>query len=354
MRSKLLLALVCLGTVVFATVPTHFFNEHQSEILEGAIVEGDGYCYGVGRSRPITNSKISWKNAKQKAELLALDRLIRRMTIDNVTWPKALSPESISTLANAYMEKMAISATLSHIQTLYTERELDHMVAVVAVSKEEAKKLLPPTFTSIYEHLFTEEALFQGFLPIEVLSELYAMENPIPQAVNRSPWTNQLNQASFSTYRLRRLPDYVGRYPVGTLQVCTHPSYQLGMRAYQNSQLQEAYSHFLTAAEATLAYDALNMAGNVARRIGKLNEAVPLLLHAAYLKPASSHPWVHLAFVAEHLGSLDVMASCIAEAEMRNPDAWSREQIVILREKVQALTTVKSTDELPQVNDGIE
>ena len=63
-------------------------------------------------------------------------------------------------------------------------------------------------------------------------------------------------------------------------------------------------------------------------------EGSPLLLHAAYLKPTSPYPWVHLAFVALHAGDAALAERCCAKAASLGPDdPWVRTQIANVRAK---------------------
>jgi hypothetical protein len=252
------------------------------------------------------------------------------------------------------MKLLSINTKLKGMSVIWRGRESEYAISVVAAPISEAAKIPKSTFNDLRVRLLSDEVFYLKQIPIEVLTKLRKTQEVLPQEIDRTPWEEQLRAASFKSIKLKRLPDFAGRYPVGSAKTTNDIAYQRGMNAYKQGLLEDAYVAFLESVEKTFSYDALNMAGNVARRIGKCSEAVPLLLHAAYLKPTSPHPWVHLAFVAESMGSLNVMEDCFSAVEMRNPDAWSREQIAILREKVQALTTVESTDELPQVNDGIE
>lgn len=354
MRFKIFLILLSLGVVANATTLTSFFEANKNDILSEQITEGEGYVFGVAHVRPLTTSANSWKNAEKRSILLAQGNVLQRVALSKLVWPKSISVEQQHIIAEAYMRTQSLFRTVHQMRVLCQVREENGWVTVVALPIEESNRFKKVTFSELREKMLASETIFGGVLPIETLIVLRATQDDMPKEIDRTPWLSSLDQAHFETYHLKRLPALAGRYPIGTCEPIDGEYYQRGMQAYQQGDLLRAYEAFLAEAEKSLAYDALNMAGNVARRIGKLNEAVPLLLHAAYLKPTSSHPWVHLAFVAEHLGSLEVMACCIAEAEMRNPDTWSREQITILRERVQTLITVKSTDGLPQENGVIE
>lgn len=337
MRFKFFLIMLSLGVVVNATTLNSFFETHKNEILARHITEGNGFVFGIAHARAITSSANSWKNAEKKSILMALDDVIRRSALRNLVWPTSITTTHQRAITEAYMKTLSVEATVRRMQILWQTREHDGYTAVVALPTEEIAKIPMVTFFELREQMLNENFVFEGRLPVDVLIALRATKEKMPKEIDRVPWLPFLQQSHFKTYRLKRLPELAGCYPIGTCEVSHGDCYQQGMQAYQRGDLIGAYDAFLEAAEKSLSYDAFNMAGNVARRIGKNSEAVALLLHAAYLNQSSPHPWVHLAFVAEAGGMLELAENCCCMAEQRNLDNWSKEQIALIRSQIDVL-----------------
>lgn len=337
MRSNLLGLALILGVVVHATTPNAYFLQHQNGILQEKITQGAGFVYGVGRAKQASQSGVSKQIAKGKSELVATVNLLRREAMENVIWPEEVSSLNREIISAAYMKYLSITANVNGIQTLWQGFDSEGCVSVVCFPVSEAAKIRAPSFADIYKTLIKDEVFFSGMLSIETLISLRMTQENLPPEVERTQWDEILKCARFSTPRLRRLPQFAGRYPIGSCTTSYGSDYHQGMQAYQVGNLSEAYDLFLAEVEQTFAYDALNMAGNVARRIGKNSEAVALLLHAAYLNQNSPHPWVHLAFVAEANGMLELAENCCCMAEQRNLDNWSKEQIALIRSQIDVL-----------------
>lgn len=327
MRFNLFLCAVIVGVEVYASTPLDFFNQNREDVLSEKCVSGGGLFFGVGRARVLLTSSTGKVNARNKAKLLAMDSLIRNNSFCNVAWPTQLDLRTRDVIQAAYRKQMTITAQLKNVQTVYETLQEGEAIVVVAAPFEVISGLPQVTFTDIYQTLVTERTLFSGLLSVEDLVALRSTQEQLPPTVDRTPWEQVLNKALFATPRLARLPQFAGRYPIGQSARPVGEAYARGQRAYNAGALQEAYTAFIEEVELTFSYDALNMAGNVARRIGKWEEAIPLLLHAAYLNPDSPHPWVHLAFVAHSLERPELVKQYCQAARSRNPDQWTLQQI---------------------------
>ena len=91
----------------------------------------------------------------------------------------------------------------------------------------------------------------------------------------------------------------------------------------------------LASAERAYTFDALNLAANAGRRLGKNPEVAVLALAAADLAPESPYPWVHLAFVALAEEKDDLCeVCCVRAASLGQRDAWVIDQVKELRGKL--------------------
>lgn len=334
-RFKLSLIACLLGVGAFASTPSELFTTHREQILSAPVTQCETYCFGVGSAKASSSSANARRIAKEKAALLALDHLIRYSVLRDVVWPDALFGGIREQIASAYIKCITVDVKIKKAQTVSVFQHGEEDIAVVALPMAEVAKLPRVSFPDIFKRLSTEKSLFSGLLSVDALIALQTTQGPLPPVVNRVPWEIALREARFSIPKLKYLPQFAGRYPIGTTDATYGVNYQRGMQAYQKGDLVSAYEAFLAETEQTFSYDALNMAGNVARRIGKSAEAVPLLLHATYLNPKSPHPWVHLGFAAKSLEDLELAESCCVLAEERSMDQWSQTQVAIIRKEIQ-------------------
>ncbi len=306
------------------------FATHRAAILSGKMA-AEGFVFCVARVAPEDDSPLEEALAQEQAGLLASANLLLRLAAAGVTWPEALSGKERATLTATLAERLNLSVKVHGLQTIFQSREGKGWVAVAALPESEAKAVPHVTLPEAVRLLLSEESWLAPGVPVKALLALHATQKDPPKAVERTPWAAALSAAHFGTPRLRALPRLAGLAPLGWDAPPMDSDYAAGMAAYGQGDLQTAYAAFLASAERAWTYDALNMSGNVARRLGALNEAVPLLLHAAFLRPSGPHPWVHLAFVAKELGNDALCEQCCREAEARVPDSWSKEQLKRLR-----------------------
>lgn len=328
--------LFALFSVLGMAQEAEVFNRNAEAVLAGKLLAADGLHFGVARVVPEDDSVLEESIAKQQAILLASVHLLCRLAVERIVWPETLSERDQIALADFLTARLRLSATLKGLQTVAEIREGNAFVAVVALSEPAASAVPRLTFPEARAFLLEEEHWFDPTAPLDALLALHATQAPLPKAIDRTPWQSALDTATFPTPRLRALPRLAGRAPIGTAQPPSDSDFAMGQAAYARGELHSAYGAFLASAEHIWSYDALNMAGNVARRLGKNAEAVPLLLHAAYLCPTSPHPWVHLAFVAEALGSPTLAGHCCHAAETRSPDAWTIAQLNRLRKTMES------------------
>lgn len=314
------------------------FESNKEDILENGIREAEGFRFGVGVGAPLTDNQSSLRAAQGKSELLATGDLIRSVALSDLEWPASISEKSRRALSEYY--RFSVSATLSCTTKVYQVREGRNWTTVVAVPAKQTEKIGKVAFPELREQLLRPKYVFSEQAPDEAIVELLCSRQEFPP-IDRAPWESNLGAAKFENFYLRKLPLFAGRCIVAYDSGDSKKDYEKGMRAYGKGLLPEAYDFFVSAAEKSWTFDVLNMAGNVARRIGKNDEAVAFLLYAAQLDPEKPFPWVHLAFVAQQKGNSELCESCCKEAEARNPDKWTSEQIAILRKRIEDKTSEK-------------
>ncbi len=145
------------------------------------------------------------------------------------------------------------------------------------------------------------------------------------------PFSSWLGKTDFKD-DLSPLNKLSGRIPGGMIWAVDE-YYQAGLNAFQANQLPEAYEYFCKSLAENISFDACNMGGNTARRIGRPTEAIALLLQAAVLNPKSPYPWVNLALAFDHIQEKTLVEYCLKQAEQRPLDDWSKQQIKHLKTK---------------------
>lgn len=326
------------------------FEANKEEILEDNLREVQGIRFGVGVGISATNTPASLRSAQGKSQLLATGDLIRSVALSELEWPQSVSEESRRALSEYY--RSSVSATLSQITKVYQRQENGKWITVVAVSSDQTKKIEKITFPELYRQLSSSKSVFSQHAPDEAIVELLSSQQQLTP-IDRTPWEKNLCAVKFHHPHLRKLPVFAGRCVVKHDLGNWGQDYEKGMKAYGKGLLAEAYNFFASAAEKSWTFDVLNMAGNVARRIGKDDEAVAFLLYAAHLNPSKPFPWVHLAFVANQKGNNELCETCCKEAESRNPDKWTVEQIAILRERFKK-REIRSTQTTTPVEESVK
>lgn len=313
--------------------PGEVFVANRADILSEETCAVGGYRFSCAVEEVSSEEDGDEREvAKQAAAFWASTDLVWGAVTERLEWPDALAPEHCRVLANALPALFPVSANVRGLTLVYEAFDGERWTAVAALPEEQLAALPRITFEAARDRLLAPELIYAPDAPIEALAALRALEEPLPAPVDRAPWAALLSKAAFATPRLSALPRLAGRYPSGSAGLPKDADYTRGIEAYGKGDLQAAYAGFLASAERAYTFDALNMAGNVARRLGKSPEAAALLLHAAYLKPASPYPWVHLAFVAKAEGDAALAERCCEQALERGPeDAWVVEQVAALR-----------------------
>lgn len=336
MRSKqrllALLACLSLGTAL-AVTPGEVFQANRDTILLGECAEKDGFFFSVSRAKFRVNTLTGRKLAEDRSHVNASVGLLAQAAFSQVEWPDTLDAETRSVLRDWLLYRLNLSATVSGIQTVYSEEEDGQWVTVVAVPSKALADVPRFTFEELRDRLLTLETLSDPDAPLEALLALRATLGPVPKPVDRKPWESLLAEAKFPSDSLNALPRLAGRYPLGTTERPTDDFYTKGNAAFAKKDVRGAYVAYLNSLTRGWSFAALNMAGNCARRLGRNAEAAALLLQAAYLKPESPYPWIHLAFVARAVGDEALCAQCADRAEERaGESAWTHEQLAVLRE----------------------
>ena len=335
------LALCCAGAGEAHVV----FEENKSEVLEQGARCLEGFRFGVGRGTLISESGASRAAARGKSELVAKGDLIRSVALSEVDWPDSISEKSRRELSEYYQG--SVIAKIAGIEKVYQEQDGNTWVTVVAVPSSATGGIGKIRFPELYKQLASSALIFSERAPNNAIIELLASQQS-RSPIEIAPWEASLYKAKFQNFYLRKLPVFAGRCDVKHDLGNWEADYEKGLRAYRKGKLEEAYSLFIAAAGKVWKFDVFNMAGNIARRIGRSDEAVAMLLHAAYLAPDKPFPWVHLGFIAAARGDNELCESCCEKAESRNPDKWCTEQIAILREKMLRREDVPTSEQAPQ------
>lgn len=152
--------------------------------------------------------------------------------------------------------------------------------------------------------------------------------------VDYTKWAGLTYRAVFYTPNLKAIVNIDKRLPASDAKP-TDGNYQRATEAFAKGDLDTAYANALASAERAYTFDALNLAANAGRRLGKNPEAAVLALAAADLAPESPYPWVHLAFVALAEDKDDLCAVCCDRAaSLGQRDAWVIDQVKELRGKL--------------------
>ncbi len=331
--SKIFLA-VCLGVsaaFVAADTPSDIFSMHREAILANPLVRVEGYVFATGFGEAVSASRQAREAASEKASLQARANLVAGLAVASLAWPESIPVRHRAVLQAMLMRAIDAQATLRGIAEVSNEEIASgRWRAVIALPESEADKVPCLTFETARKMLLSDRFILARNASLEALLSLRKTLGPVPEPIDRTAWEPFLAQAIFDSPRLAALPRLAGRYPLEAPAKPNNEDYARGQACYGRGDLEGAYAAFLRASEEMLTFDALNMAGNVARRLGHNPEAVALLLQAAYLNPSSPYPWVHLAFVAEDDAVLSEM--CCARAEALSPqDAWVVEQVATLR-----------------------
>ena len=327
----LMMGLFLCRALVGAT-PGEVFSANRATILSEESCAIGGYYFSRAVEKVDSNDGDEREVAKEAAAFWASTGLVWGAATERLEWPDALAPEHRRTLKHALAALIPVSANVQGLTLVYESFDGECWTAVAAVPEEQLASVPRISFEEARNRLLAPELIYAPDAPIEALAALRALEETLPAPVDRAPWAALLSKAVFATPRLSALSRLAGRYPVGTVESPKDADYAQGLDAYGKGNLQSAYAGALASAEWVYTFDALNMAGNVARRLGKHPEAAALLLHAAYLKPDSPYPWVHLAFVAKAEGNVKLAEQCCEQAlERGSEDTWVVEQVAVLR-----------------------
>lgn len=334
--SKVALLVVCClsACAAFAATPQEAFANVREVVLRDGVGRAEGFRFAMGRAQPASPSTGSRHAAKRESQQIAVGNLVSSVVVETVDWPTTLPLGNTEILKNILAQIVGVQVQVSGLTTVYSEREGDVWVCVVALPEGEAGKVPRVSFEEARQMLLQEGVVSRAEgKALDALIALRGTLGKMPAAVERGPWEELLAAAEFGTPRLAALPRLAGRYPLGSAETPADADFTRGNEAFGKGDLEAAYAAFLASAGRAWTFDALNMAGNVARRLpGHEAEAVALLLHAAYLKPSSPYPWVHLAFVASREGDPALAEACCAKAEtLGTGDAWVREQVAAVR-----------------------
>lgn len=318
---------------VLSDIPVKdFFISHKEEILDGTLDQGQGYYLQTATATPRLPSMTSRRGAISKAELRAKVAILKRHALNKIEWPQALQNEHKIILIQNLIDILPYRGTLRNALTIYTESDQHQVKVVVAIPIDDIEQAQLTT-DHAYQYLFHEKNVHSRFSTIDSLCALRAVLGTLPITLDRTPWKWGLDTATFTQLNLYKLPKIAGVYPIGKNTPAIDKSYTQGMVAYHHNRLEDAYRYFLESLDHTYTFDAFNMAGNVARRIGKERESVALLLHAAYLNPSSAYPWIHLAYASKQVSQEKAYQMAIKKAQMCILDTWSKQHLQNLKKK---------------------
>ncbi len=331
---QLLAATMCISLVSLTRAggtAEEIFNLHRQEILSEQASAYDGFYFARATTAPKTQSANSMQAASSRARLQAYAQLVDLKVAEKIGWPKALSAQSRLALSRAIIARQGnTTAAQKECLTLYLKETRKEVSIVVAIAKENL--LIKDTIVPLtVQSLLSNEMLLSPGAPVAALVELQqCATKELPPAIDLKPWQNYLSQAAFTETALRKLPQFAGRFMTASVDPTNEPNYVEAMAAYAGNEQEKAFGMFKQSLTQAYSFEALNMAGNVARRLKAYNQAVALLIQAAYIKPSSPYPWVHLAYVAQECGDLQALKQVLNTLKKMKLDPWSQEKYGIL------------------------
>ena len=333
-KRRLLGCLFLAVGALYARPAVEVFQQYEQEILAGEPVK-EGYAFGVGTATLRPRSSIAKESACGRSRLQAYQNLLLTQLLREIRWPDSFTQEMREAVQRFVSFNHNIATTVSGLEVVSQQQNGNIWTTVVALPEEQCRTLPALTFEALRQQALDEAVILSPTsLPLPTLCALRATIAPLPAPIDTAPWGPYVPKRAFTSTRLNRLCAIAGRYPLGSCAAPTTPAYAEGMKAFGEGKLEEAYTDFLRALDSEVSFAALNMAGNVGRRIGHGPEVIPLLLHAAYLDPASAYPWVHLAFIARGLMDVTLLETCLQMIDQRkgaSADVWVKAQLEILR-----------------------
>ena len=313
---------------------SEIFKRYDTSILQEKVREADGVVFGVARETSPDDDEMVVQLTGEGCELSATARLLEVATLSGVKWPKEISYTHCRLLQNAITRQLSVSGKLrgcSIVHKVY-DSETNQWVCVAAVDKSQLASVPRLTLSDVRCQLLTPSEILFSDTSVHALKALKDGKST-PPSVFYPEWNEFISGplSSKMAYAIRRI---LGSYP---LCACISPkdrAYKAGIHDFFNGKLHSAYDNFLLSLESDISYDALNMIGNVGRRIGKERDAVVFLLHAVYVNPNAPYPWVHLAHIARMLGNETLKEACCQKAEKLATDRWSKSQLELLRKQL--------------------
>ncbi len=337
-RSKIAAGILLLATTLQGASLLDLYVAHREDILSGATSFVEGNYFGVGEAVSRSSAEFAVEAMKGRSRLMAMDDLLANVQCENLQLPQGFTVEERELLKRELRAVCPVRESLRGLEVLEIKRHKTQYTTVVAIPQEKVAHVPRVDYAQLLPKLLEESSLLHARspFPYEMVVKLDPSRVQGYTAVAREGWEDLIAKARFPQLKLMRMREFAGRYPFGSNTPSDgNADYDAANAAYARGKLEAAYDGFVKCAAETLHADAFNMAGNVARRLGKDAEAAVLLLHAAYLNPSSPHPWVHLAYVAQHQGNEDLCTACCDEAAKRNPDEWTLQQIARLQPPVE-------------------
>ena len=331
-KTRLAVGLCLLACAVFAATPGEVFEANRATILADGFARADGYCFAAGEGRAATAGETARAAAPRKAELRAKANLLAGLAFARVVWPAEIDSATREALRDFWMRNHTLSATLSGVSVVYTQERDGVWTAVVALPESEAAKVQSPDYATLRAAYDAEQARLKAIAEAKAQAEAKAKALAALRANpgDRAYWADLFAKASFEVPALQALVE--GKRLAAADAKPTDAAYAQAAEAFAKGDVSGAYANALASAGQAYTFDALNLAANAGRRIGKTPEAAVLALAAVDLAPESPYPWVHLAFVAKAEGKQDLCAACCDRAETLGPeDAWVRDQVKALR-----------------------
>lgn len=334
MRSKVFCLLLLVGGVAFATSPHEVYQHNEQAVLATSCSFFDGIYFVRGEGTARMDTPGAKRNMREKARLDAYRNLMIELANQSIRWPELFS-DDVKRMALNYAHKL-LNANIRVSESVIVHEEtsgLTHWL-IVAFPKSKISGRVSISFEALRAHILDREALSSGRVPpYELLRAMQETLSAIPEPLEIEPWMAFVQDINLPEHLQKALPKLVARFPLGTTDRPKDAAFAAAGKAFSSGDLNKAYDLYLESLAHGWSYDAFNMAGNVARRIQKQDEAILFLLHAAYLKPTSPHPWVHLAYIAEANGSDELLDSAIQAAEMREVDEWTSAQLDVIRRR---------------------
>lgn len=158
MRSDIALfgiAVLTCGSL-WAAAPSVAFAGNRDRVLSGECHEADGVVFGVGISRPRSDSSASRQAAREKARLAAKANMVLRRALRGVAWPDDVDVDRRREIVDKIEPFVSAKAVVKGLESVYSNVEADGRTTVVVAAPVDGVKGTSPISYADALELFNE------------------------------------------------------------------------------------------------------------------------------------------------------------------------------------------------------